>query len=727
MSSSTAFLIIFLTAISTTRAVVTNEDIRIAILQIVNVVRSTDDKLERHEYRDRVVGEQLKKGMINIDKRIKMLDPLKGTVGRLDERLAAVETILMQKNEREKMQLQRTYEAVIDIQKNLPVIMEELKNDIIAKLTAHEPPAQIIEPVISKKDFEKMEKEVVAKIDKVTSSINKLESELGKIKNDNKQLRDLNNKSSDNLEKLKRHISDNQQLLTKYDKKLSEYNNKIPEISKTSSKEQDEWKQNVLKALDGQKSNVKEILLDLKNLHNKVTQLPQKDDISASQRQNPQPLEQIRRDINDINIHLNSTHDDAMKNLNGLTEISAILVKSIANANNVLDSQRRDINQVLQNVQSIPDRMNQLPQKDDLSVVQRATLKKLDELANSIQSNQQNPATDEIRRTLNDMNNNINKWHADTKNMSLHAVPSSQPPEIREILSDVRNLQNQVNQLPQKYDLAAAQNATLDKLVEINREITGRTEPVLDQLRTTLTDVSENVKKMNDDTVRNLNDLSEITRSLAESFAKNYGKMRTDIQALSKIDQVMIKTADDVIDTKRRVEYGVHQILGELGKQLKESTKNINQGVSDRFDIFEASILDEETGALVNLTSKIGEDIHQVWRQIGIMYQQISTSADTLNHLQNMTDTYVNGSLGAMDSMKGKVGQITGRMTEVDENLNYLLGRLSLVTQEFNQIKTGLSSALDQIRDSFHEVQDKIKDKGPGPHQISSNEVQPTT
>ncbi|KAJ8965994.1 hypothetical protein NQ314_003791 [Rhamnusium bicolor] len=62
-------------------------------------------------------------------------------------------------------------------------------------------------------------------------------------------------------------------------------------------------------------------------------------------------------------------------------------------------------------------------------------------------------------------------------------------------------------------------------------------------------------------------------------------------------------------------------------------------------------------------------------------------------------------------------------MTEVDENLNYLLGRLSLVTQEFNQIKAGLGTALDEIRDSFHAVQDKIKDKGPGPHKISSNEV----
>lgn len=48
-------------------------------------------------------------------------------------------------------------------------------------------------------------------------------------------------------------------------------------------------------------------------------------------------------------------------------------------------------------------------------------------------------------------------------------------------------------------------------------------------------------------------------------------------------------------------------------------------------------------------------------------------------------------------------------MQEVDNNLNFLLGRLSLVTHEFNQIKTGLGSALDNIRSSFMIVQDKIK------------------
>lgn len=48
-------------------------------------------------------------------------------------------------------------------------------------------------------------------------------------------------------------------------------------------------------------------------------------------------------------------------------------------------------------------------------------------------------------------------------------------------------------------------------------------------------------------------------------------------------------------------------------------------------------------------------------------------------------------------------------MGEVDSNLNYLLGRLSLVTQEFNQIKVGLGSALDNIRNSFQIVQNKME------------------
>lgn len=60
-------------------------------------------------------------------------------------------------------------------------------------------------------------------------------------------------------------------------------------------------------------------------------------------------------------------------------------------------------------------------------------------------------------------------------------------------------------------------------------------------------------------------------------------------------------------------------------------------------------------------------------------------------------------------------------MTEVDENLNFLLGKLSMVTSEYNQIKSGLAGALDDIRNSFLEVQSKLKDVGPGPRPIAED------
>lgn len=112
-----------------------NEDIRDAILSVVNMIRATEDKLERHEYRERALGENVKKALSTIDKRQRLLDPVKGTLGRLDERLATVETILMQKDERERIQQQKALDMVEQIYKNLPEMLEKLKNEVIEKVS----------------------------------------------------------------------------------------------------------------------------------------------------------------------------------------------------------------------------------------------------------------------------------------------------------------------------------------------------------------------------------------------------------------------------------------------------------------------------------------------------------------------------------------------------------------------------------------------------------------
>lgn len=150
----------------------------------------------------------------------------------------------------------------------------------------------------------------------------------------------------------------------------------------------------------------------------------------------------------------------------------------------------------------------------------------------------------------------------------------------------------------------------------------------------------------------------------------------------------------------------------------------INNFFPFSLDTLDKTIVENHLGALTNLSSKIETEMSQVWRQIGIMYQEISSSKMSLDRLQQQTEAYVNGTITTMDNMKGKVGMITDRMSEVDENLNYLLGRLSLVTQEFNQIKLGLGDALESIRTSFQDVQKTVqKTVGPGPHPIPESEI----
>lgn len=228
---------------------------------MVHVIRSTEDKLERHEFRERALGEQLKKVLSTIDKRLKFLDPVKGTVNRLDERLATVETILMQKDDRERIQMQKTIEAVEDIQKNFPKIVEELKNNIISKLSVvpvASPPPEI-KPVIDenfKNDIQNLVNNLGDKIKGINSSLDDFKTSVGNIqrdvadiKNDTQGVRKLNEDTSKTLDKLiEQQSSSNGQFLEKFESKLAEYNNRIPTdvAIPINYDDQDNWQKNLL-------------------------------------------------------------------------------------------------------------------------------------------------------------------------------------------------------------------------------------------------------------------------------------------------------------------------------------------------------------------------------------------------------------------------------------------------------------------------------------------------
>ncbi|CAO1314159.1 unnamed protein product, partial [Diamesa serratosioi] len=300
-----------------------------------------------------------------------------------------------------------------------------------------------------------------------------------------------------------------------------------------------------------------------------------------------------------------------------------------------------------------------------------------------------------ITKTLNDIEGSVNKMLNEGSSVSTSGSTSGFSPADRNFITGLKN-------------------ETLEALEDMRLEVLTASDKSFAKTAT-------RIKESNDA-------ISEVSKMLAESITnadtfytdsqKSLTDVKTDVEGLNKLEKILLDTSNNALETKRRFEYGIHQIILEVS----DVVKTVNGTLQKRFNEMDQQILENHNGAMSNLSAKIETEISQVWRQIGIMYQEITASKQALDRLQEQTEVYVNGTITSMDSMQGKVGLITNRMAEVDENLNYLLGRLSLVTQEFLQIKTGLGDALINIRNSFKAVQNMAKDIGPGPHRIDERE-----
>lgn len=276
---------------------------------------------------------------------------------------------------------------------------------------------------------------------------------------------------------------------------------------------------------------------------------------------------------------------------------------------------------------------------------------------------------------------------------------------VQEILEDTSE---RIRELPKIKEVQTLHNETQTLLQEAKHALK-------DTVTRGIDGIESKIRESGDET-------KDSVGALRMDLANSVERFNQELHDLEKGQSVMVSMADHVLDTKKRVEYGVHQILLEVGDLVKAQGININNTLNQRFNGISNDIMDNQNGALANLTTKMEQEMNQVWRQINVMYQQMTESAKALDKLHKQNEVYVNGTTSTMGGMETKVSEITKRMAEVDKNLNYLLGRLSLVTQEFSQIKTGLGTALDNIKASFKEVQDKANDlRNPGPHPIPQN------
>merc|ERR1719412_504225 len=133
-----------------------------------------------------------------------------------------------------------------------------------------------------------------------------------------------------------------------------------------------------------------------------------------------------------------------------------------------------------------------------------------------------------------------------------------------------------------------------------------------------------------------------MAENLFERVDSGYKDLEGEIKGLANIEQVLLDTADSVMDTKRKIEFGVQQIIFKVTELVELSGGQIDDNLANKFESITRTILSNQTEALANLTRKIEKEIGQVWRQMGIMYGQVSNSISILEKVKSQTEGYVN-------------------------------------------------------------------------------------
>ncbi|XP_039494333.1 uncharacterized protein LOC120453616 [Drosophila santomea] len=311
------------------------------------------------------------------------------------------------------------------------------------------------------------------------------------------------------------------------------------------------------------------------------------------------------------------------------------------------------------------------------------------------------------------------------------AAPPKNPEFEAQLLERLTSLGGQVTQLSETVQRPAAPLGLSEKDRAYIQELNNDTLNALAQLKSESSDVqksaatetTERLQQAEANIQADVRQLSADVGILNKHFAatnESNAKLNEGLEALDRFNSIIMTNSEVVLDTQRKVDFGTLNTVQRVGKLLAEEMAKLSGLLKERFSSLDGAVVGVQKEANKNISGLLDSELTQVWHRIEIMAGEIGQTRLMFEKIQNVTDKDSNDTLITIMGLGSRVEETKKHMIDMDGNLNYLLGKLALMSSEFANIKMGLAESLDNLRNSFHGLHEQMP-TGPGPHNIDKN------